>query len=537
MASYPWNAYRTIEIVGNQARLTGLRLSGPSPDKDEERQLSGVFVDDDEIRRPIVDHNEMLGWTEAAVHVKSFDDHNPSTDFECLPEQPARPRTVRVVRNFLHHNAREGLGYGVTIHSNGFATILGNTFLYNRHAIAADGLRATGYSAHFNLVLSDAPEYGTWGNTEHDFDMHGSDTDGHHTGGIAGSDVDIARNTFLGTNPSGPDTRYNYNVRGVPCALHRFRNNVSVQSQSEAVHWYGQPSPTTPPPSWLEISNNTFNSDNPTERLAVGDFDGDGTQDLFLATGAAWYYSPGGVAEWRYRNNVTVGIDKLLFGDFDGDRRTDVLSRQAQNWFVYWAGGSTPEHINESDGPIADYAVGDFDGDGRADLFHATGTEWLVSYGGAAPFVLLYPSSHQVSDLRFGDFNGDGRTDVFAVIGDGWYMRRGGRSPWAFLRTALTSSVENLVVADFNGDGRSDLALSDSSTWKVSRSATFGWTTLRSSDIELDDAVAIGSFDGLPGADVLAWEQILWSGGDWRHLGIYSGGRVDPYRHSRWHMR
>jgi hypothetical protein len=73
------------------------------------------------------------------------------------------PRTVRVLRNFLHHNARAGLGYGVTIHANGFATILGNTFLYNRHAIAADGIAGTGYAAFDNLVLSDAPEYGLSG--------------------------------------------------------------------------------------------------------------------------------------------------------------------------------------------------------------------------------------------------------------------------------------------------------------------------------------------------------------------------------------
>ena len=66
--------------------------------------------------------------------------------------------------------------------------------------------------------------------------------------------------------------------------------------------------------------------------------------------------------------------------------------------------------------------------------------------------------------------------------------------------------------------------------------STGGWITLRTDERDLDDAVAIGPFDGLPGADVLAWEDLLWFG-DWRHLRIFSGGWVDPHRHSRWHMR
>ncbi len=267
MSTYPWNTARTIDIVGHHARMTGLRLGGPSPDTDDDPELSGVFINDDEIRYPILDHNEMYGWTIGAVQVEGRS--NLPADYTCTAE-PARPRTARVVANFVHHNARAGLGYGVVLGSNGFAKILRNTFLYNRHAIAADGLRATGYTALFNLVLSDAPEYG-WSETEeHDFDMHGAEEndDSNHEGGIAGSDVDITRNTFLGRNPAGPDTRYNYDVRGTPCAPHRFHSNVSVESQPEAIHWYGQPSPTAPPPPWFEVSNNHFNSDDPTGNWA-----------------------------------------------------------------------------------------------------------------------------------------------------------------------------------------------------------------------------------------------------------------------------
>ena len=534
--SYP--SRNAIEIVGNYARITGLRVRGPSRTKDQRPYSNGIYVDDSLVRWPIVDHNDMSGWTEAAVHVNYYSSYNPDTDLHCDPSQPLRPRTVRIVRNFLHHNPADELGYGVTIHSNGFADILGNTFLYNRHAIAGDGIRGTGYRALYNLVLSDAPEYGTWGVTEHDFDMHGSD-DGDHVGGIAGSDVEIARNTFLGTDPGGPMSGATTRFAASPAAIHQFRNNVTRQGQSDAIHWYGQSSPTAPPPLWLTIANNRFNASNPTDRLGVGDFDGDGRQDLFLATGAAWYYAPAGMAEWRYLNAQPIAFADLLFGDVDGDGRTDVVTKQDGNWYVSWAGASKREKINESDGVIGDFALGDFNGDRRADIFYTDGTQWLISDGATAPFYPLgAPSPYRLADLRLGDFNGDGRTDVFAVIGENWFVRYSGNSFWSLLGPALTTSVANLLIADFDGNGRSDVALSNSSNWKVSVDGIGPWTPLRSSNtITLANAAAIGRFRGTPGADVLAWEFLPILVAASEYLDRVPSGSADPQRYSRDHMR
>jgi hypothetical protein len=530
--SYPQR--NAIDIVGDYARVTGIRLRGPSPTKAEEPYSNGVFVDDQQAHWAIVDHNDMSGWTEAAVHVNYYSHYNSATDLQCDPPPTPirRPRTVRVFRNFLHHNARAGLGYGVTIYANGFATILGNTFLYNRHAIAADGIAGTGYGAFDNLVLSDGPEYGVLGIAEHDFDMHGSDDSSHHTGGIAGSDVTMVMNTFLGTD------RRNYDVRGIPCRRHSFQSNVSRQSQNGTIHWYGQ-TPTAPPPSWLAIAGNWFSSPDPTRTLGTGDFDGDGRQDLFLATGAAWYYAPAGLTEWRYLKEDSAERGDLLFGDVDGDGRTDVVIKHGGVWLVSWAGASEPERINERDGAINDFALGDFNGDGRADLFHTNGSRWLISYGSTTPFTVLYPSPYRLADLRLGDFNGDGQTDVFAVIGDSWFARYSGNSSWSRLRSALTSSVANVLVADFDGNGRSDVALSNSSTWKVSFNGIEDWASLRSSwAVSLKDAAGIADFDGTPGAEVLGWELPIPSPDlDSRYLDIVPRGFAAPYRHSRNHMR
>jgi hypothetical protein len=155
-----------------------------------------------------IDHNDMSDWTNAAVEVNA---DNPSTDCTSL-FPPSRPKRVRVVRNFLHHNERWGSGYGVVM-GDGYARIERNTFASNRHAIADDGTTLSGYRAWFNLVLTDVPTYSasesdtTWGRgPQQDFDMHGRDpvTGAAKEGGVGGDYLEIVRNTFLaGVTPAG----------------------------------------------------------------------------------------------------------------------------------------------------------------------------------------------------------------------------------------------------------------------------------------------------------------------------------------------
>ena len=74
---------------------------------------------------------------------------------------------------------------------------------------------------------------------------------------------------------------------------------------------------------------NRFGSADPTKMLGTGDFDGDGRQDLLMATCAAWYYRPAGTLEWRFLNDSTLTLDQITLQDVDGDGRTDAYIRSA----------------------------------------------------------------------------------------------------------------------------------------------------------------------------------------------------------------
>jgi hypothetical protein len=355
--------------------------------------------------------------------------------------------------------------------------------------------------------------------------MHGTSSSccALYNRGRGGNYIDIVGNTFLGTD------RNNFKLRGLPCdnVTDDFHDNVSLQDQAsltdpgKAVD-YTQPVPGFP----INIAPvpNQFNHTNPTSQLRVGDFDGDGADDLFLATGEAWYYSAAGAREWRFLAARTDTVDQLLFGDFDGDHRTDVVAIHGGQFVVSWGGISDWEVLNPDPTAgrlsllpraVSAMAVGDFDGDGIGDIFYADGQTWWVSYGGNAPFVSASTSSFLVKDLRFGDFDGDGKTDVFGVVSNGafntWSYSKGATGAWAdgYLRPALTDTVGGLVVADFDGDGVADVAGNCALPvcWRISYSGFQQWTTVAAQDSDLVGPllVGIGHFLGHAEADVLTW--------------------------------
>jgi hypothetical protein len=350
--------------------------------------------------------------------------------------------------------------------------------------------------------------------------MHGSGQaeEHHHQGGISGDYFDVGWNTFLHTGAN------NINQRGTPCRFTVIHDNIFLQSKGAAIVT------ATTVPTRHRVWANTFNVPNPTADLAVGDFDGDGIDDVFVGTGAAWYFSSGGQAEWRFLNRMPEHASSLLFGDLDGDGRTDVIAVHSAHIDVSWGGISPWQTINVTAWKISDMAVGDFDGDGRADLFLATGTQWFYAPGGKN-WTPLAISRVRRPGLLFGDFRREGRTRALRVSGGRWVVAGLGLG-WTDLGPAPVSSTRGLVVADFDGDGFADVARTNPGTarWEYSRPAhSAAWNTLRS-DTSLIAARPIGHFLGNRTSDVLLWDNA-------RHFIVAPSGRDPVKTLSRQDMR
>ncbi|MGH7469781.1 MAG: hypothetical protein ACRENP_17670 [Longimicrobiales bacterium] len=68
----------------------------------------------------------------------------------------------------------------------------------------------------------------------------------------------------------------------------------------------------------LVVWENRYDVDTSFE-LGVGDFDGDGADDVFQATGTVWVFSARGRSDWRHLNKNPGHLSRLLLGDFDGE--------------------------------------------------------------------------------------------------------------------------------------------------------------------------------------------------------------------------
>ena len=332
-------------------------------------------------------------------------------------------------------NQRDQAGYGASV--RGRALIDGNTFAWNHHDISADAEPHNEYRALNNLVLTGAfNSYGFAGfnGRLQDFDMHGTDNANYpilgslFVGGAGGYYVEIGGNTFLGGDG------HDYVLRGWPVVNSYYHDNVSRRKETDAVHFYhcigfftagcinDYNSAGTVDSSGLSgfpitISNSVFGQSNssppdPTATLRVGDFDGDGDDDLFMATGAGWYFSPAGQREWRYLNSAPDTIDQLLLGDFDGDGRTEVIGMRNGKLYVSWGGISAFDLLNSTvpaNCTMANMTVGDFNGVGRkTDIFCAAWQQslntyiWWISYGGNTTFTQVNSSAIPPNAFRSG---------------------------------------------------------------------------------------------------------------------------------------
>ncbi|RLB51105.1 MAG: hypothetical protein DRJ42_17450, partial [Deltaproteobacteria bacterium] len=192
-----------IRVTGPGARITGIRLRGPDPDRREEHWCEafcadgpmlgsahyytipnsrGIRVESDRLE---VDNCEVAGFSHVGVFLVAGTGHH-------------------IHHSFLHHNQRKGLGYGVT-HDGAFSVIERNIFDFNRHSIAGTGNPDSGYEARHNVVRGHS--------IGHNFDMHGGRDRGDGTN-IAGSYTRVLNNTFF--EIPGEQLFRAVRIRGIP---------------------------------------------------------------------------------------------------------------------------------------------------------------------------------------------------------------------------------------------------------------------------------------------------------------------------------
>lgn len=218
-------------------------------------------------------------------------------------------------------------------------------------------------------------------------------------------------------------------------------------------------------------------------KAVVGDFDGDGTNDVafshseragyhvtwYRRSGASW--TPHSVAEIDYAHNL-----QAYDADFDGD--VDLLAggmvQSAQKGLQLYLNDGTGTnwtlHPIQTNGSYS-AEVGDIDNDGDLDIigivnWDAPPTYIYRSNAGGPPslhfwrYIRASDSHVRTFGLAFGDADGDGDRDI--ASGPYLYRNPGGSMTASWPRITAAAGRHLFLMTDIDGDARADaLALED----------------------------------------------------------------------------
>lgn len=194
------------------------------------------------------------------------------------------------------------------------------------------------------------------------------------------------------------------------------------------------------------------------DRFHVADFDGNGRDDLFVFNGDDWsipYLAmlrsngtsfsvvrryDGSMPGWQMRPG-----DVHTVGDFNGDGKQEMLVFNGDDWSIPYLGmlkssGTSLSMARRFDGELPGWQmgrndkhfVGDFSGDGRSDVYVFNGKDWSIPYlgmfasmddwfhlsrryDGVVPgWQMRRNDQHWVGD------SGDGRSDLFVYNHEDW---------------------------------------------------------------------------------------------------------------------
>jgi hypothetical protein len=273
----------------------------------------------------------------------------------------------------------------------------------------------------------------------------------------------------------------------------------------------------------------TFNSGvTPTNRLAVGDFNGDGKLDLavvnYNSTTSVGILLGNGDGTFSAATTLAVGGNgyacKILAGDFNGDGKLDLAVSELGTVAILLGNGTGgfSNATTFNSGGWCDLVAGDFNGDGKLDLACTSDNANAVNVllgngtGGFGAPTAFNCGGSDPSGLALGDFNADGKPDlavadydsntVGILLGDG----HGGFSLSATVSSGGTSPL-NVAVGDFNGDGMADVVVTNSWSGTVgvllgNGSGGLGAATTFSSGVSSAEGAAVGDLNGDGKADV-----------------------------------
>jgi FG-GAP-like repeat len=203
--------------------------------------------------------------------------------------------------------------------------------------------------------------------------------------------------------------------------------------------------------------------------FVAADFNGDGHQDLAVATDTGFTILPGnGNGSFGTQQDVNTGLGtgSLETGDFNVDGHPDIIFMTSYGAFVYLNNGTGgfPNRNYVSLPLTLPVAIGDVNGDGIPDLVDAGVYIALGKGNGAFKPPIYYPvEADGASMVVLADLRNNGRMDIVAdaQVAVSVLLNQGKGHFEDGLWIPLTGGGNCGAAADYNGDGKPDLAVNN----------------------------------------------------------------------------
>src|SRR3989475_3932034 len=228
----------------------------------------------------------------------------------------------------------------------------------------------------------------------------------------------------------------------------------------------------------------------PVTALAWGDYDGDGEDNLLVASaaGARLYAVHGGFVADVGANiplPLAAGAVVAAFADYDNDGWPDLfaIGTDGRGYLLHNREGKRFDDVTAAAG-VGDVAgtqhalFVDLDHDGDLDLLLVGGGSLGAYRNNLDRTFTLFPNADGIvlggTDAAFADVDDDGRTDVFVTSAtgvDGLFHNDGVRG---FTRTVDTiRGTGPVAMADYDNDGAIDIFVAGSGLWHNNGSGQF----------------------------------------------------------------